>query len=121
MRYDPGAEHPFVDIAEYGANVEAILSELEALGIQRIVWALTTPVDDSRNGEQPSSRWNVDIDRYNAVARTIAESCGAEYNDLHGAVRSHGTADVLHEDGVHFTQQGYEFLASRVVDALGSG
>jgi lysophospholipase L1-like esterase len=60
----------------------------------------------------------VDIDRYNVVARTVAERCGAFYHDLNGAVRSGGTTDLLHEDGVHFTQRGYEFLASRVVDAV---
>jgi isoamyl acetate esterase len=121
VRYDPGAEQPCVDIAEYGANVEAILKDLEALGIGRIVWASTTPVDDSRNGKRPSRRWNVDIDRYNAVARKIAGSCGAAYNDLHVAVRSQGTTGLLRDDGVHFTQLGYEFLASRVVDALAQG
>ena len=106
MRHDPGVDHPCVDIAEYGENVEAILKDLEAFGIGRIVWASTTPVDDSRNGTGSSRRWNADIDRYNAVARTIAERRGAAFNDLHGAVRSHGTTELLHEDGVHLTQPG---------------
>lgn len=118
VRNDPGAEHPNVAIAEYEENVEAILGYLGMLGVERIVWASTTPVDDSRNDPRASRRWNVDIDRYNVVARTIAEGCGADYNDLNGAIRSHGTTDLLHEDGVHFTQPGYGFLASKVIDAV---
>ena len=121
VRHDPGAERPNGDIAEYGANVEAILNDLEALGIRRIVWASTTPVDEARDGTGPSRRWNADIERYNAVARTLAENHGAAYNDLHEAVRSHGSSALLHEDGVHLTQQGYGFVASRVIDAVAQG
>ena len=121
VRYDPGAEHTNVDIGEYQENVEAILHDLEALGVERIVWASTTPVNDARNDPQASRRWNEDIDRYDLVARTIAERCGAAYDDLNGAVRSRGATDLLHEDGVHFTQPGYEFLASKVVDAVARG
>lgn len=59
-----------------------------------------------------------DVDRYNAAARRVAESLGVPIDDLFDLVMRSGRDQLLTEDGVHYTPDGYARLGRAVAEAL---
>jgi lysophospholipase L1-like esterase len=118
LRYDDDATEPQVPLAEYASNLGQVFAQLAALPCP-IVWATTTPINQTRHqASRGSRRYEADVDRDNRVASTIAGERGVTINDLNLAVTEAGTDRLLKQDGVHFTEEGYEFLAGRVVERL---
>jgi hypothetical protein len=66
---------------------------------------------DSRS----SRRYESDVALYNETALNLAHKHGATINDLHRSVAAAGSDRLLGPDGVHFTENGCEFLAAAVV------
>ncbi|MFN8423343.1 MAG: GDSL-type esterase/lipase family protein [Anaerolineae bacterium] len=117
LRWNPGADGPQVTIEAYEANLTAIFGALASRGITTI-WATSTPIDEARHAAGRASRRTLeDVRRYNDVSRRVAARFGAACNDLYAAVDARGAA-VLGADGVHFTDDGYAFLAARVAGAI---
>ncbi len=107
-----------VPLAAYRTNLERIVGRLERCGA-RLVWASTTPVIDARHqAAKEFDRYDRDVDNVNAVAAEIMEQAGIPVNDLHAAAMSGGLEELLTDDGVHFTDQGYRRLAAVVADRL---
>jgi lysophospholipase L1-like esterase len=106
--------------AEYEANLGELAGKLRALQGCTVIWALTTPVVEDRHNPRSRefTRNMQDIDRYNAVARTVMGASGIAVHDLCGAVVAAGPGRLICEDGVHFTEEGYRFLASSVASFL---
>jgi len=89
----------------------------------RIVFSLTTAVSEERQASSNTYgrvvRRNVDVDRYNARAREIADEFGIAVNDLNGFMKKAGVAKLLGEDGIHLSPGGCEALGSRVAGEIG--
>ncbi len=118
LRRDPATGAPQVTLEEYAANVDAIVCRLSERGI-RVIWANSTPIDEKRhNAARFGRRYASDVVAYNAVAESIAHHRGLPVNDLFSAVESAGPSQLLGDDGVHFTESGYRFLADRVAEFI---
>lgn len=102
----------FVTPEEYGRNIARTLKELRALCPKaRILFATTTPVADAN-----ALITNESIDCINDIARRIMSEEHIEVDDLNLALR--GQPELICEDNLHLTAQGYLKAAETVVKAL---
>ncbi len=115
----PGPEHR-VSLEEYGANLKQIFSILQNETKARVLFALTTPVDLARQHavDYGCSRTEEDVVTYNAVARAAAAECDVPVVDLYQVIVDHGIAEMLGEDGVHFTKNGSAVLGKAVAEFI---
>lgn len=109
-----------ISTAEYEANLGELAGKLRTLASTTVVWALTTPVVESRhNGRNREfTRHLRDIERYNSIARTVMGASGIVVHDLYAVVSNAGAEKLISEDGVHFSEEGSRFLAKSVADFL---
>jgi lysophospholipase L1-like esterase len=118
-----GERAPVVPLEHYRQNVETILRTIRQHCPGKIVWATTTPILYERahrvHGKwQDFDRFEEDVVTYNRAAVEAATAAGVEINDLYSVVESAGREKILHDDGVHFTPEGYERLGKSVADFL---
>jgi len=113
-----------VDAVHYERNLNAIFDA--AINIaDRIVWVRTTPVIDERHNslQDEFKRYNVDIERYNAIADRIVAARHIWSIDLYTFTRSLGDAEI-YSDHVHFTPEVSNlqgaFIAGQALVLLGS-
>jgi hypothetical protein len=97
-----------VPLPEYEANLEKLVTQLEATGA-RLIWASTTKVPEGDEGRFPA-----DLARYNAAARTVMERHHIATDDLAALTESMPEALSLAPGNVHYKPEGYERLASQV-------
>ena len=110
-----------VELKDFRVNLRAIVERLQATGA-RLIWATITPVIGKRHAAiKPFDRRQVDVEAYNAAAWEIIAAAGIAVNDLHALVEAAGAAELLCEDGVHFTDDGYRRLARAVAAAIRTG
>lgn len=115
LRYNPGASQRVVSPTEYAVNVQQIMERLTSKTCSHVIWATITPVNETwHQANKLSRRYEADVTLYNQVAVTIVSQYDALINDLFEAVTSVGKNKLLRKDGVHFTEQGDEFLSERV-------
>ena len=109
-----------VPLEEYRANLDRILKRIASTTQAQIVFGLTTPVDLRRQHESGKGihRTNENVAAYNAVACEVAVQHGAAIDDLNKMVVDHGAAQMLNEDGVHFTDAGSQVLGRAVAGAI---
>lgn len=113
-----GAE-PAVPLAEYERNVRQILQTLQRGLNAPVVWATTTPVDETWHHQNKGfDRLEADVEAYNAAARAVAENLGVPIDDLFAVVQREGKARLLTQDGVHFTEQGSQLLGRAVAECI---
>jgi lysophospholipase L1-like esterase len=111
----PDRGEPFTPLFHYAENVKKILAALKGLPGIRVIWASTTPVHEERHRSNPEFwRYQEDVIKYNRAAEEAARSLGLAIHDLYGLVMEAGRDRLLRHDGVHFTPEGYQFLAARV-------
>ena len=109
-----GAESA-VPLAEYERNVRQILQRLQRELNGAVVWATTTPVDENWHHQNKGfDRLEADVEAYNAAARAVAVDLEVPIDDLFDVVEGEGKAQLLTQDGVHFTEEGSQLLG-RVV------
>jgi lysophospholipase L1-like esterase len=116
----PPASESRVTLEEYRANLDRIFKRIASTTQAQIVFGLTTPVDLRRQHESGKGihRTNENVAAYNAVASQIAIQHGAAIDDLHKVVVDNGPAQMLTEDGVHFTDEGSAVLGRAVASAI---
>lgn len=115
----PDPDRTAVPLDEYEGNVERILNAAIEKGDAQPVWALTTPVNEQWHHENKTfDRFNEDIQAINRAARRVCDRLGVPVNDLYAVVEEAGRDDLLVQDGVHFTEQGYEILARAVANEI---
>lgn len=108
----------------YIKNVERIIKYIHRVwpGVI-LIWATTTPV--IQQGQQSSpvksgkfTYYSEDVIAYNTALRSTCEKMGVPVNDLYQFVMSGDPTRIMLEDGIHFTETGYELLAEQVANAI---
>ena len=113
-----GAESA-VPLAEYERNVRQILQRLQRELNGAVVWATTTPVDETWHHQNKGfDRLEADVEAYNAAARAVAEDLGVPIDDLFAVIEGEGKARLLTQDGVHFTDEGSQLLGRVVAECV---
>ena len=112
-------EESEVPLAEYGRNVRQILQRLQRELDGAVVWAATTPVDETWHHQNKGfDRLEADVEVYNAGARAVAVDLGVPIDDLFAIVEREGKARLLTQDGVHFTEEGSQLLGRAVAECV---
>ena len=93
-----------IPLAEYEANLEALVQRLKQTGA-RLIWASTTPIPEGSLG-----RVRGDEVAYNETARRVMEKNGVRINDLHACLQPSEAASFPPGD-VHPNDPGKEILA----------
>ena len=112
---------PRHDIEFYEANLRNIFAQLKHLTDARIIFALTTPVDESRQATSNYGRVvrrTSDVLKYNQAARRVALAHGVIVNDLHTAILNAGKEDILKEDGIHLSEKGRKVVGRLVAKSI---
>ncbi len=114
--FGAGSEVP---LAEYERNVREILQRLQRELNGAVVWATTTPVDENWHHQNKGfDRLEADVEGYNAAARAVAVDLGVPIDDLFAVVEREGKAQLLTQDGVHFTEEGSQLLGRAVAECV---
>ena len=108
-----------VPIEQYEENLRAILSRLQGETEARVVFALTTPVNEEwHHARKGFDRFEADVVSYNHVAQTICDELDIVVNDLFSVVVNAGRDRLLKPDGVHFGDEGCELLGKTVAGVI---
>jgi lysophospholipase L1-like esterase len=63
-------------------------------------------------------RFEADVQKYNIAAVAIMKQAGVPINDLHTLVEDGGKDTLMLGDGTHYTEQGYEIMATAVTKSI---
>ncbi|MEO0453391.1 MAG: SGNH/GDSL hydrolase family protein [Verrucomicrobiota bacterium] len=97
---------------QYGKNLEQIVAQLLETKA-KLIWCATTPVPAGEAG-----RFEGDAIKYNQVAETIMNRHEIPINDLHAHALLKLPGISKQSGDVHFTPEGYAFLAEKVAAAI---
>ena len=118
LRTTPETGQYQVPIEDYEANLRQIFQRLTGR-VKTVIWATTTPVNQERhNTNKPFHRAEADVDRYNTVARRVADEFKLPTDDLNQVVAKAGRDALLTADGVHYTDAGKALLGQAVATFL---
>ena len=119
LAVDSGKSEQRVPLPKYRENVARILKNLQKTTSAKVIWTLTTPVNERWHHERKGfDRWEADVLAYNDAAREVAARLGVPVNDLYKVVMDAGRDEILTEDGVHFKPEGSEILGKAVATAI---
>jgi len=119
LRKEFGSDQSAVPLDRYQANLEAILRRLRKETRAKVIWALTTPVNEIWHHERkPFDRFEADVVAYNRVVAEICQRMAVPMNDLYQVAMRAGRDQILLPDGVHFTPKGYIILGEAVAEAV---
>ncbi len=103
----------------YETNLREIVRRLKQKEGVRLVFALTTPVNEAwHRSNKAFDRREPDVEHYNAIARQVMSEHGIPINDLHRVIADAGPDRCLKPDGVHMNADGNRLLADAVVAAI---
>ena len=97
---------------QYEESLSEIVSVLKNMDAQ-LIWCATTPVPESEFG-----RFVGDEITYNKIAADIMRKNDIRINDLHTHARSKLPEIQKAKGDVHFTTEGYEYLAIQVARSI---
>ena len=111
-------DEPLTDMDTYAKNLARIVERIRFLfPSAKIVFATSTPVDETGFIQDFETRYNADVEKYNAVACEVMRKYGVIINDLYGLMKDKPLS--YHSDQTHFyTAQATELLGKRVVQTL---
>ena len=108
-----------VPLDEYERNVRQMLQRLQRELNGAVVWATTTPVDENWHHQNKGfDRLEADVEAYNATARAVAVDLEVPIDDLFAVIECEGKAQLLTQDGVHFTAEGSQLLGRVVAEHI---
>lgn len=113
-----------IPLGLYRENIERIIKYIHRVHPDTLIlWATTTPVDDEkiisvRRETEGFMFYQEDIINYNEVLIDTCQKLGIPVNDLYKFIMSGDPSRILLEDGIHFTEMGYELLGEQVADAI---
>jgi acyl-CoA thioesterase-1 len=99
--------------AIYEANLRELVRRLRTTEA-KLIWASTTPVP------APTSKLGSiadDVPVYNAAAKKVMDENGVAIDPLYEFILPH-CAKVQKPQNVHFTEEGYELLATQVAASI---
>jgi acyl-CoA thioesterase-1 len=102
-----------VNAAQYEKNLVTLTDYLENETKADLIWATTTPVPEGANGRNTGDEVKV-----NAIAAKVMAKRGVRVDDLYTYVAPH-LAEYQQPKNVHFTEDGYRFLAKQVAAQIG--
>ncbi|MFT5369741.1 MAG: lysophospholipase L1-like esterase [Candidatus Latescibacterota bacterium] len=112
---------PSVPLEEYRKNVTHILTHLQKETEATLIWALTTPVNESWHHERKGfDRLEADVLSYNQATQEICNTLKIPVNDLYAVVNNAGCDTLLKPDGVHFNETGCDLLGKAVAQIIQS-
>jgi lysophospholipase L1-like esterase len=100
-------------IEEYEKNLRTLVERLKKTGAT-LIWCSTTPVPPKVKSPM---RATDDVTAYNAVAKKVMDENGIVIDDLF-TFASPKLKDIQLPENVHYTESGYEALASQVADSI---
>lgn len=113
-RADPKApgSHLQVSLADYEKNLTTLVAQLKATGA-KLIWCSTTPVPEGSDG-----RIAGDEKKYNEAAARVVQAADIPTDDLcaHANAR---LKDVQLPANVHYSPDGYKYLAEKVAAEIG--
>ncbi len=123
MFLDGKTGKPRHSLETYDKNLRTIFARLDELSDARVIFALTTVVNEkdqaNSEGYKRVVRRNTDIDIYNKKAREVAEELGIEVNDLNQFMKTTGPENILRpSDGIHLSPQGCELMGKEVARVI---
>lgn len=99
----------------YERNLREIIRRLRARPETRLIFALTTPVNEEwHRAARPFDRRAADVILYNTIARRVMSENAIPINDLHQVITDAVPDTCLLPDGVHFNAKGNALLAEAV-------
>ncbi|MFC5454255.1 SGNH/GDSL hydrolase family protein [Prosthecobacter fluviatilis] len=112
-RADPKApgSHLQVPLADYEKNLAELVKTMQATGA-KLIWCNTTPVPAGSDG-----RIEGDEKKYNEAAARVMTAAGIPTDDLcaHAAAK---LKDVQLPANVHYSPEGYHYLAEKVASVI---
>ncbi len=106
----------------YERNLRTIFKRLREFTDAKIIFALTTAVNERRQATSKSYgrvvRRNTDIAVYNTKAREIAQEFDIRVNDLDAVMKDAGVEKMLAQDGVHLSPEGAKRVGKQVAQAI---
>ncbi len=123
IAYGDTAGANLIPINQYKENLKRIFDFIHTRTKEKCIWATTTPVINERARQDHSKyldfeRYNVDVIRYNEAAVTIANDMQIPINDLYSFVMKNNPDTIICNDGVHYTDAGYQMLAQVVATEI---
>ena len=109
-----------VPLADYEKNLQTILERIRTGTKATIIFATSTPILDTLHAQRKVGfdRFEADVQKYNAAAAAVMKRAGVPVNDLHALVEDGGRDRLMASDGTHYTEQGYELLATAVTEKI---
>ena len=101
-----------IPIPEYKANLEKLVTKLQATGA-KLIWAPTTYVPEGESG-----RVRGDDERFNVAAAEIMTKHGIAINDLHKTTSEWQGKYSTRAGDVHYTAEGSKLLGKQAADAI---
>lgn len=98
---------------QYGNNLRSLV---EQIGPEKVI-LISGPYTSQRNRkiDRPLSR----IEKFVTVASEVGEAYDLPFiNLLDEMLRMDNVEDLLQEDGLHFSEEGYDFLAERMLPVI---
>jgi acyl-CoA thioesterase-1 len=95
----------------YKKNLETLVQKLKATGA-KLIWATTTPVPEGADG-----RVKDDEAKANVLAAEVMKVNGVAADDLYARALPQ-LQQLQRPKNVHFTDEGYAFLARQVADSI---
>ena len=115
LRKDFDTGEPAIPINQYESNLRALLGRILVETDCTVIWAMTTPVNESWHHEWKGfDRLEADVAAYNGVALKVADDLDIPINDLFGVITDAGRDNCLTPDGVHFTPEGCALIGKAV-------
>ncbi len=106
----PGSRQQ-VPLPEYERNLKQLVDRLEATGA-KLIWRNTTPIPEGSAGRVPG-----DEVKYNEAAARVMASAGVITEDLYRHSLA-GPGNIQLPANVHYTTEGYQYLAQHVAAAI---
>ena len=90
---------------EYERQLDSIVKLIQEKSDAQLIFVTTTYVPINEAG-----RFTKDVEKYNAIAKSVMKANGVKINDIHEASIEIHLKYGKGDDDVHYTQKGYEAL-----------
>lgn len=100
-------------VKEYAANLDSLVSFLQAKTAAKLIFVTTTYVPENEAG-----RITDEVEKYNDAAKAVMKKHSVDVNDIYAPSVSIHKEFGKGSDDVHYTDKGYEKLGKLVSDFL---